>query len=94
MAALLSMAFGTFVRYHLLKSIFNIGFRDLKESNRAFIPVALILITALLISRILSSQILLLFFMLSVYIGVLYFFRILRYKELTFIKDMLFSEEG
>jgi O-antigen/teichoic acid export membrane protein len=93
-AVLVSMVVGTFVRYHLLKSIFNIGFRDLKESNRAFIPVALILITALLISRILSSQILLLFFMFSVYIGVLYFFRILRYKELTFIKDMLFSEEG
>ena len=86
-AVLLSMVVGTFVRYHLLKSIFNIGFSDLKESNRALIPMALILIIALLISRILPSQILLLFFILCAYIVVLYFFRILRYEELTFIKD-------
>jgi O-antigen/teichoic acid export membrane protein len=86
-AVLLSMVVGTFVRYHLLKSIFNIGFGDLKESNRALIPMALIFITALLISRIVSNQILLLFFILCAYITVLYFFRILRYKELASIKD-------
>lgn len=88
-AALLSMAFGTFVRYHLLKSIFNIGFSDLKESNRALIPMALIIIIAVLISKIFLSRIVFLFFILSVYIGVLYFFRILRYKELASIKDAL-----
>jgi len=88
-AVLLSMVVGTFVRYHLLKSIFNIGFGDLKESNRALIPMALIFITALLISRIVSNQILLLFFILCAYIIVLYFFRILRYKELASIKDAL-----
>ena len=88
-AVLISMMVGTFVRYHLLKSIFNIGFNDLKESNRALIPMALILIIALLISRIVSSQILLLVFILCAYVGILYFFKILRYHELISIKDAL-----
>jgi len=86
-AVLLSMVVGTFVRYRLLKFVFNIGLNDLKESNRAFIPIALILITALLISKIVPGQILLLSFILSAYIAVLYFFRIFRYKELTSIRD-------
>jgi len=88
-AVLVSMVAGTFVRYHLLKSIFNIGFRDLKESNRALVPTALIIIIAFLLSKMVLGRIVLLFFILSVYIGVLYFFRILRYKELTSIKDAL-----
>jgi O-antigen/teichoic acid export membrane protein len=90
-AVIVSMVVGTFVRYHLLKSIFNIGWGDLKDSNRALIPMALILITSLLISKILPGKILLLSFILSVYIGVLYFFRIFRYKELTSIKDAFFG---
>jgi O-antigen/teichoic acid export membrane protein len=88
-AVLISMAVGTFVRYHLLKSIFNIGFLDLKESNRAFIPMALIIIIAFLLSRMVPNRILLLFLIFSVYIGVIYFFRIVRYKELISIKDAL-----
>jgi O-antigen/teichoic acid export membrane protein len=88
-AVLVSMVAGTFVRYHLLKSVFNIGFSDLKESNRAFIPMALVIIIAFLLSKMVPSRIVLLFFILSVYIGVLYFFRILRYKELASIKDAL-----
>ncbi len=88
-AVLVSMAVGTFVRYHLLRSIFNIRFRDLKESNRAFIPMTLIIIIAFLISEMVPDRIMLLFLILSVYIGVLYFFRIFRYRELASVKDAL-----
>jgi O-antigen/teichoic acid export membrane protein len=88
-AVLVSMVVGTFVRYHLLKSVFNIGLGDLKESNRALIPTGLILITTFFISKVLPSNILLLSFILLAYIVVLYSFRVLRYKELTSISDAL-----
>ena len=81
-AGLISTIVGTLIRYLLLKSIWGIGINDLKESNAVFIPSVLILITAWIISSMNINKILLLILIALVYFGFLYFFRVLRYREL------------
>jgi O-antigen/teichoic acid export membrane protein len=81
-AGLVSTIIGTLIRYRLLKSIWGIGINDLKESNAVFIPSLLILITVWIISSMQINKILLLVLIAAVYLGFLYFFRVLRYKEL------------
>ncbi len=81
-AGLVSTIIGTFIRYLLLKSIWGIGIKDLKESNSAFIPTLSILIAAWIISSMHINKILLLVLITAVYFGFLYLFRVLGYKEL------------
>ncbi len=81
-AGLVSTIIGTLIRYLLLKSIWGIGIKDLKESNTVFVPALLILITAWIISSVHLNRILLLVLIVIIYFGIFYFFRVLRYRDL------------
>lgn len=80
-AGLISTIIGTLVRYRLLKSIWGIGIKDLKESNAVFLPALLILITAWIISSMHINKILLFVLIAAAYAGLFYFFGVLRYEQ-------------
>lgn len=80
-AGLVSTIIGTLVRYRLLKSIWGIGIKDLKESNAVFLPALLILITAWIISSMHINKILLFVLIAAAYTGLFYFFGVLRYEQ-------------
>jgi len=86
-AGLVSTIIGTLIRYLLLKSIWGIGIKDLKESNAVFIPTGLILITAWIASIMHINKIILLALIVVVYFGFLYFFRVLGYRELKSFEE-------
>lgn len=88
-AGLCIKVIGTFVRYHLLKSVLGIGIFDLRESNRVFIPAVSILVAVWLTSKVHLSQILLLFSIVIFYVGFLYFFKVFRNEEIASFKKAL-----
>ncbi len=88
-SVLLSMMLGTFVRYYFLKSIWNIGIRDLGESAAFLIPMGAVILSGWFLSVMKASDPLFLSFLTAAYLGALFYSGIFNKKELRFINDLL-----